>query len=219
MKITFTFLILFSFSFTVQSQRKDVTNYLLLGLLNDYNGRLFYKSIHTQVEHFYPFEEPLVEFIDSLLSGEDRPYEIVNKDGHFYLNSPSIAKFVNSCYTFKTDSSYILANPEKEKWELKYTGLRKKLQITNLTRLKSFIVGSYIRHGERNNEYFVFRFVNSVSTSSYFLHLITRIGCSNITTTLITSIPSQRLIQFKPTPALRSYIEKYEYLRARIIKR
>ncbi len=216
MKAILTYFLLLSLSGYSQNKNHQITNYLILGLLHDYNGRSFYNSIKNQLDHFYPFEKPLVEFIDSLLTEENRKPNVLIKQEHFYIISKPLAKFVNSFYTFKTDSTYTMTDTSKDKDELVYLGRLNPLSVSDSIYLRYFIVGNYIRFGKIIDDSYSLQFVNSVSKSTYFLKLITQLGCTEITTKFIDAIPSSTIIQFKPTIELRNYLEKYEYLRKRI---
>jgi hypothetical protein len=216
-KVIFTYLLLLSFSCYSQDKRQTKTNYLILGLLQDYNGRSFYTSIKDRVDYFYPFEKPLVEFIDSLLSAENRKPELLNRRGRFSIISKPLAKFVNSFYTFTTDSSYILSDTLNDEEELVYLGRLNIPIVDDPINLRYFIAGNYIRFGEKVGDYDSLTFVNSVSKALCFLKLITRLGCTEITTRVISGgTPGRTTIKFKPTAEIRDCLEKYEYLRKKI---
>jgi len=216
LKAIFTYFFLVSFACYSQSKVQS-DNYLILGILHDYNGRSLYNSINDRVDYFYPFEKPIVEFIDSLLTAENRKPALIDKNGRFYIVSKPLAKFVNSFYTFTTDSSYILSDPEKDKDELMYTGRLNASLINDSIYLNYFLAGNYIRFGRKVGDYDSLAFFNSPSKAPCFLKLITELGCTEITTNTVNGgTPGRTSIKFKPTPGLSNYFEKYEYLRKRI---
>ncbi|HVX27217.1 MAG TPA: hypothetical protein VHB70_12790, partial [Parafilimonas sp.] len=77
MRKLFIFLLLISF-FDSFSQTKAISindKYFILGTLDDYLGRGFYSSIADHVDYYYPGEEPLVKYIESLLKADKIKYK------------------------------------------------------------------------------------------------------------------------------------------------
>jgi hypothetical protein len=105
--------------------------YFVLGTLSDYMGRFSYVKREKQVDRYYPFEKPMVNYLTLYIKNElNSTVDVIfEKSNHSEMYSDELSKTLNSFYGEKDE---LLSN----KFETK-------------NQFYSFLVGAYYRYGEK----------------------------------------------------------------------
>lgn len=171
--------------------------YLLLGTLSDYMGRYTYINKPGQVDEYHYYEQPLVEFIDSLINndlGFESEVSQTSFNGNYYIFSDPLAKSIRSRY-------------------------ENNLLIDSLFRTNqeicSFLAGRYYRYGEQLNDSIYKIHIPNSPDHSIIEVLLRRINCRKIHYKFLRNIPGHFSYFFIPTDELKKSFaqvsrQKYE---------
>jgi hypothetical protein len=118
----FCVIILVTYSSTVQGQNKIDLSYFALGLVNDYLGRALVKSDKldvTRVDRFHESEIDLMDFLDSLISEENKMSE---KESDLVTQKRARGNEINcgNCSQFFTYYSGYVAAGVNEKYRFRF---------------------------------------------------------------------------------------------------
>jgi hypothetical protein len=166
--------------------------YFILGTLSDYMGRFEYVDREKQIDRYYPYEKPVVDYLTKYIKNElDISVKTVFEQSlHSEMFSEELSKTLNNFYG---ENDELLDN--------KFETLNQKY---------SFITGVYYRYGFSNNSNISkIQLANSPKHKSCYL-LLKQIGCENIFYQYLRNIPAQYIIYFEPTSELKKYFEIIE---------
>lgn len=166
--------------------------YFVLGTLSDYMGRFSYVKREKQVDRYYPFEKPLVNYLTLYIKTElnitvDTIFE---KSNHGEMYSDELSKKINSFYG--------------EKDELLIAKFETKNQIY------SFLAGAYYRYGEKLDSSIYKIQVSNSPNHIIYNELLKKIGCENVLYEYLKNIPAQFIYYFEPTDELKKYFDSIE---------
>lgn len=169
--------------------------FFVLGTLSDYMGRFQYVDREKQVDRYYPFEKPLVNYLTGYIHKE--LYMVVDtvfeKSDHCKMFSDELSKALNSFYG--------------EKDEL----LNSKFETKN--QIYSFLAGVYCRYGDKlDSSIYKIQLANSPKHQNCH-EFLKQVGCENIFYQYLRHIPAQFIIYFEPTDELKRYLDSIEYER------
>ena len=161
------------------------TTFFLLGTLNDYMGRKWIAKGEV-FDRYYPFEKPLMKFVDSIVKKEFKTV-LIEKDNCF--NSEEMAKKMNSFYV------------ENDLIDSLFTTKEKNL---------SFLLGAYYRYGEKVTDN-----IYKIQIANSFKHIeiqkiLISLGCKNIFYKRLQNIPIQNIIYFESNDLIKAYFETIE---------
>lgn len=160
-------------------------SFFLLGTLNDYMGRKWVAKGEV-FDKYYPFEKPLMKFVDSIVKKEYK-ISLIQKDNCF--NSVEMSKKMNSYYN------------ENELVHSFFTSKEKKI---------SFILGAYYRYGEKvNDNIYKIQIANSNKHIDIYQFLLS-LGCKNIYYKRLQNIPVQNIIYFEANELIKEYFKTIE---------
>ncbi len=169
-----------------QNREHDIkidTTYFLLGTLSDYMGRFQYVNRDSQIDRYYPYEKPLMVYVDSLIIQKFKVKITVDKN----LN------------TFSKDAAATLNSFYDENWLFIDT------LFNNSEEIHSFLTGKYYRYGEKlNDTIFKIQLANSPSHKICNI-LLNKIKCSNINFKYLANTPAQFIYYFRATDDLKLY--------------
>jgi|GEM_PF-6813127 len=178
--------------------------FFLLGTLSDYMGRFNYSDMNDQIDSYYPFEKPMVDYLTSFINVtfDTNVDTTFAESGHSEMYSSDVAEELNDFY---------------ELIDVEYDGVSYKREqlieseFKNSKHINSFLSGIYYRYGEKIAPYFYkFTFYNS-SKYSICYKFLDRIGCDNIyLKSYNNSIPVGKVIYFKATFELKKYFDLIE---------
>ncbi|MEN8119290.1 MAG: hypothetical protein ABFS35_03045 [Bacteroidota bacterium] len=161
------------------------STYFILGTLNDYMGRYQYVGRNNQVDRYYPYEKPLMLYLDSLIEND------------FHIKLTTVKN-----ETFSKDLSTILNSFYNDQDRL-IDSLFKSTENIN-----SFLSGVYYRFGEKiNSSIYKIQLANS-SKHQICYKLLKRTGCNKIFYKYLKNIPAQFIFYFEPTEELRCCFDK-----------
>lgn len=214
-RVTIIFLL---FSVNSYSQPKNISinyQYFILGTIDDYVGRRVDSSNVNWIDLYAPFEKSLVHFTDSLLLKNNVAHKVVNDLESLHIVSDSIAKKVNSFYEFKNMEERTL-DDGTNLWDTLFSGRLKENIFHDSLEAYSFLLGVYTRFGKKLDTIYRIQFLSPVSKARFCLNLLTKVGCSNISSDLMEIAPSQNIIYFKPTEELEKYLIAFEFLKSQL---
>ena len=174
-----------------QDMKHIDATYFILGTLSDYNGRFRSIQKENQVDRYFSYEKPAIEFINELSKNE------------IHLNVTTAIDTGSATLeyeTFSKDLSSILNSFYGKDKNLLTESFKDPVQIY------SFLAGKYYRYGSKlNDSIYEFRFLNF---PNHFIcnDLLKRIGCK-VYFRHIEKIPAQYVYYFVPTEELESYFE------------
>lgn len=166
--------------------------YFVLGTLSDYMGRFQYVEREKQIDLYYPFEKPVVDYLTGYIKTKlnivvDTIFEKSNRSKMF---SDELSKTLNSFYGEKEE---LLSDKFKTKKQ-KY----------------SFLVGIYYRYGEKlDSSIYKIQLANSPKHQNCY-EFLKEIGCENIFYQYLRNIPAQFVLYFEPVDELKEYLELIE---------
>jgi hypothetical protein len=166
--------------------------YFLLGTLSDYMGRFKYVARQNQVDSYYPYEKPLVNYLTKYIAQHlqirvDTSFE---KSGHGRMDSPELAKRLNTYYNRR--------------------GLLADSLFTTDAQINSFLLGNYFRYGRKLSEK-VYKIQLANTLKAHLLGLqLQRAGCDRVLYKFLHNIPAQTIFYFTPSPKLLSYFNLIE---------
>ncbi|TWI03261.1 hypothetical protein IQ05_00193 [Flavobacterium tiangeerense] len=166
--------------------------YFVLGTLSDYMGRFYAVKREKQVDRYYPFEKPLVNYLSLYIKTElNITIEtIFQKSNHCEMYSEEISKKMNSFYGEKDE----LLNNKFETNEQIY----------------SFLAGVYYRYGEKlDSSIYKIQLTNSTKHQNCN-EFLKQVGCKNILYEYLQNIPAQFIYYFEPTADLKKYFDSIE---------
>lgn len=166
--------------------------YFVLGTLSDYMGRFRYINREKQVDRYYPYEKPLVNYLTKYIKTElnIKLDTIFEKSNHCNTYSDELSKILNSFYGTKDE----LINDKFE---------------TN-TQICSFLSGVYYRYGDKlDTNVYKIQLANSPKHQICY-EFLKRIGCKKIFYKYLKNIPVQFILYFEPTDELKTYLDFIE---------
>ncbi|WP_309640840.1 hypothetical protein [Flavobacterium sp.] len=187
----------------------------LLGTLSDYMGRIV---ISNQKEKIDEYDNPMAETITSLFKADYDDYRTEIKEYPAYhsnkmiVYSAKLSKKINANFTFE---KYALTHPNKD--TVYYGKLKENLFQTELQKI-SFIVGLYSQSGVENKTRYCIRLSNSVRKFTEAEKVLKELHCQNVDVAIEKNIPTQFILYFKPSAALKKYLKEYMFLRKAIQK-
>ncbi len=145
--------------------------YFVLGTLSDYLGRFQYVEREKQIDKYYPFEKPMVDYLTGYINTE------------LNIVVDTIFEKSNNCEMFSDELSKTLNSFYGEKDEL----LNNKFETNN--QLYSFLAGVYYRYGEKlDSSIFKIQLANSPKHQNCY-EFLKQIGCENIFYQYLRNIP------------------------------
>ena len=110
--------------------------YFILGTLSDYMGRFTYVSKNYQIDRYYSFEKPLIDYIEAMTKGEFNIELSITPDNEQKVSryetfSPELSSKINSYF----NNNHLIIDSLKN------------LQNLNC----SYLTGRYYRYGKRIN--------------------------------------------------------------------
>lgn len=178
------------------------TTFFILGTLSDYMGRFYYVTKKDEVDRYYLYEKPLMDYLDQMIQKE---FKI--KITTFLNPNPNRT----TPETYSHDLSMIL-NSYYGKDELLIDSLFK-----NPNEIDSFLTGKYYRYGKRiNDSIYVIQQANSPNHKICDV-LLRRIGCTKIHYKYLNNIPAQYIYYFIPTLELRRYFDSVSKQKVQLV--
>jgi len=166
--------------------------YFILGTLSDYMGRFTYVDKESQIDRYYPYEKPLMEFLDSIITNDlDLKVSTVPDNllevSLYETFSPELSLVLNSFF----NRTYLITDSLKNNPELNY----------------SYLTGKYYRYGEKiNDSIYKIQLANS-GDHKVCDSLLRRVGCKKIHFKYLRNIPAQFIYYFIPTNELKRYLD------------
>ncbi|MDT8414157.1 MAG: hypothetical protein RQ735_02160 [Flavobacteriaceae bacterium] len=216
-------LILITFLFGFQSAHCQVNNkddeqiYFLMGLMNDYLGRVYSPNDPAKkyfITDFYSSEQKALEaFVSAIKTSQMKISDFeISKDGevdipaYTTISSEKFINLFNQFYRFKkADYKY---EDKKGKEFSFYWGIIKYSKFKNNTHKKLFLKGAFIRSGsitlDGNYQYV---YSNPISKHNLTTRFLNSLGCKILEYKEITeTIPASVTIIFKPTEELKNFL-------------
>ena len=181
-----------SSSFAKSTTLKFEPIYFVLGTLSDYMGRFQYVDKENQVDRYYPYEKPLVNYLTGYINKEMnlKVDAVFEKSNHCKMYSSELAKILNGFYGAKGE----LINDKFETNEQIY----------------SFLAGVYYRYGEKlDTSIYKIQMANSPKHKNCY-DFLKLIGCKKIFYKYLHNIPAVFILYFEPTDELKRYLNLIE---------
>jgi hypothetical protein len=162
--------------------------YFILGSLSDYMGRFEYVNKKYQIDRYYSYEKPLMEFLEAIIKNDlNLNVTTIPDNLHeadlYETFSPELSLVLNSYF----NRTYLITDSLKNKPEFNY----------------SYLTGKYYRYGEKiNDSIYKIQLANSADHKACDL-LLRRIGCPRIHFKYLKNIPAQFIYYFIPTTELK----------------
>ncbi|GGK81296.1 hypothetical protein GCM10011405_31320 [Rufibacter glacialis] len=202
----------------------------MLGLIDDYNGRTWWKDNPTEspvLDKFHSTETILVNYLDSLIKETNkRTYDKVQisiekweKPNCFYcpefkrIVSPKLVEQVHAAYSFKWNKEV------DEKGYKQLVGLLKPKFFEENQERYSFLAGAYVRYGYRDNEKYTIKLEATGSKFNAIIRELKALRCEIVAVDLKENAPYLQQITFVPTPELKFYLDKQERMLSDILTR
>ncbi len=145
-------------------------------------GRFQYVNEVNQVDRYFPYEKPLMRYLDSLV-----------------IKRFKIKLITDSLNTYSKDLAVILNSYFDKKGMLIESSFKSPEEIN------SYLAGRYYRYGEMiDNSVFKIQVANSPNHKTCGT-LLKKSGCTNINYKYLRNIPAQFIYIFKPTNQLKAY--------------
>lgn len=223
-------LILIVISFTAFGQQRVDLTYFTLGLVDDYLGRHLVKEDKkdiNKIDYYHETEIDIMNYLDSLIKVENTFRERNNKIDHkrerreernctncnefFGYYSKTLAEEINDRYTFKFAKSW------DEKNRKIYYGRLKKSAIKTDNQRVSFLLGAYLKFGNKDGEIYEYHQANSPSKYKALIKTLKNLNCK-VERTNVTqnSIPTSQTIEFIPTKELKANLDTLESLKMKV---
>lgn len=199
--ILISFLVLFQ-SAHAQSEKKanDINSsdvsivsfepvYFILGTLNDYNGRFHSVGKGKQVDKYYSYEKPLVNYLTRFIRSElgITVDTISEKSNIIRMYSDELSKTLNDLYGEEE-------RLQNEKFKTEH-------------QIYSFLSGMYYRYGEKlDSSIYKIQLANSPKHQNCY-DFLKQIACENIFYQYLRNIPAQYILYFEPTDTLKQYLD------------
>jgi hypothetical protein len=186
--------------------------YFLIGSLSDYNGRTIGPDTKNKVDYYYKYEKFLALKIDTLFKNDfpDLNLVITKDSNRFELYSEILSDSINMYYVYKP-SVFMTMN-----YDTIYCGILKADRIITDRQKISFIIGAFVRFGEKIDPKFSIRLHNSMSKAKVLFDLLKELGCTDLDYQVKEGIPTNFLISFTPTDQLKERLMEFMYLRQRL---
>jgi len=166
--------------------------YFVLGTLSDYMGRFQYVNREKQIDRYYPYEKPLVDYLTGYIKSELNVVvdPVFKKSNQYEMFSDELSKTLNSFYGERN-------------------GLIGSKFETN-KQICSFLAGVYYRYGEiLDSSIYKIQLANSPKHQNCY-EFLKQVGCENIFYQYKRNIPAQFILYFEPTAELKKYLENIE---------
>lgn len=157
------------------------STFLLLGTLNDYINHK-YVTKQNQFDRYYDYEKPLMAYVDSVAKKDFKVVFSVEKNC-----------FISEKLTKKMDSLYV-GNRINDSL---FTNIEKKL---------SFILGVYLRNGEKINDDIYKIQLASAPKHQNVYELLKQLYCRNIYYKRLDNYPKQYILYFQATDLMKKYL-------------
>jgi len=189
------------------------TFFLLLGTLSDYMGRSIKESQIDQVDHYYPGEKALYEFLlNNLGKVSETPLRLdQSNESRVVLHSEDLAQKIRLYYDI---NRYGRSSKDGKQWEKNSVSRLKEQIFENDLQKRSFLLGVVLRYGQKiDSGVYKLSLSNSVSTEKKAVHLLHEMGCQHIYfERKADRIPVTAVIYFKATTSLQTMLEAYDPL-------
>jgi|WetSurSiteA1Bulk_404760.scaffolds.fasta_scaffold07589_3 hypothetical protein len=166
--------------------------YFTLGTLWDYIGRFTYVNKNSQVDRYYSYEKPLIDYLDSMIKKELNIDILINPDdeknvARYETFSPELSARINSFFK----GNHLITDSLKNLSSLNY----------------SYLAGRYYRYGNKiNDSIYSIQIANSAD-HAVCDSLLRRSGCNKIHFKYLKNIPAQFIYYFIPTNELERYFD------------
>ncbi len=161
--------------------------YFLLGTLSDYMGRFHYIDKHKQVDRYYPYEEPIINFLTEYIK---KNYGLVvdtifKESRYSEMYSKQLSRVLNKFYGDDGELIDSLFNTEEK--------------------IYSFLLGNYYRYGERfTDKIYKIQIVNSQKDKLLY-PMLKRVHCDRLLYKFLRNIPASNVFYFEAPPRLIKY--------------
>jgi len=169
--------------------------FFVLGTLSDYEGRFQYVDREKQIDRYYSYEKPLVNYLAKYIKTELKIEvdTLIEKSKNSEMFSIELSKTLNGFYG--------------EKDELLNNKFETKKQIY------SFLAGVYCRYGDKlDSSIYKIQLANSQKPQKCY-EFLKQYGCKKIFYDYLRNIPVQYILYFEPTDELKRYLDSIEYER------
>ncbi|MDR6967209.1 hypothetical protein J2X31_001216 [Flavobacterium arsenatis] len=161
------------------------TTFLLLGTLNDYNG--YNRSIQkNQFDTYYPYEKPLMKYIDSIAKKDFNINLEEQKNGFI---SDKLASKMKSFYADDLLIDSLLDTDDKK---------------------LSYLLGVYLRNGEKiSDDVYKIQLANSRKHNNVYIFL-KELKCNSVFFKRMDGFPTIYYLYFQPTELMKKYFATVE---------
>jgi hypothetical protein len=166
--------------------------YLILGTLSDYMGRFQYVDKNSQIDRYYPYEKPMMEYLEGIIKKEfnieiTTTPDKVPKASRYETFSPELSSIINSYF----NKNYLILDSLKNQPEFN----------------SSYLAGRYYRYGRKiNDSIYLIQLANSAD-HKVCDSLLRRADCTKIRFKYLNNIPAQFKYYFIPTIELKRYFD------------
>lgn len=203
-KILITLLLISNFLFSQNNYKLDQDSFIL-GMFNDYNGRLIaltHNKESSQLTSFYCSQNKLKQvFLDTLKKYYNTD-DVKVENGVVY--SKSLAKHFNNYYKIKKVeySGFAYDGIDYDAYSLT---LKSKIFTTNDKKI-SFILGAFYRYGKIENNEVLIKIANSISHFRTIQNFLKKVGFKYHTKEICHDcIPVVRTVVFTPSKEYLPY--------------
>lgn len=215
--ITITLIIVLSaqYSFCKNKNVKLDNLCVLIGTLNDYNGRQIVR-LDDKIDSFFGTEEQLVVYLYSILKNDYPDLAIINQNiskhlFNFDLESSLLKKKVDHYY------DYEFANKWSSNGDSIFVGTLKPQMLKTKAQKLSFLAGTYLKFGEVKDHKYYIRIANSLSKTKICVDLLQKLGCSKVEYHIYKDrIPNGHEIVFVPTKLVKTYLDEFIELKQKL---
>jgi len=203
------------FSQTNYGEPKDSINFkaeinsdfFLLGTLSDYMGRFRYVDRKNQIDRYYPYEEPLTNYIAKFIKENYKivPDTVFKTSRHSEIFSSKLANEIHTKY-FDEKGSFINSTLDSE------------------VKKYSFLTGVYYRYGEQlEGNIYKIQVANSPKDKEIY-QILKDLDCDKLVYKFLRGyIPTSDIFYFEATPRMIKYFntvkkEKEELQKSRYDK-
>lgn len=181
-------------------------DFFLLGATQHIIGKWKGTKNNESINSFYETKKPLLFYLFTTFKKEYPDLKIDAVEGKTYLlNSNELAKKVNSYYNWIYDDGVT-----NEASDSLFRGeLNPKIFKTNSQKV-SFLLGAYMRCGEKEKNSCVISLVNESEKFKIVLRILKEIQCKKIRTKITNGIPSGFIIYFEPSCTFNNILAQVE---------
>jgi hypothetical protein len=166
--------------------------FFVLGTLSDYMGRFQYIDRQNQVDRYFPYEKPLVDYLTQYIKTElgISVDTIINQSKHIQMYSEELSQQLNRFY-----------GPDDKLIDSLFQ-TRKQMY--------SFLAGVYLRYGEKlDTSIYKIQLTNSPKHQVCY-ELLKSINCNQIFYKYLRNIPARFILYFEPTHEFKKYLAEVE---------